>query len=116
VEIVNTISDRMMDIAMQDFAAEMKTAKIMGCQFFVMIRVMSGRKKMWEKQMKLSNLCDEALQEIAKMKTKKGTYTSEAKRAQQILYTRNISHGFGIGRYQPKSSLDINITRNYDKN
>lgn len=63
--------------------------------------------------MKLSNLCDEDLKKVAMMKTRKGTYTSEAKRAQQILYTRSISHGFGIGSYQPSSSLDMNIIRDY---
>jgi hypothetical protein len=63
--------------------------------------------------MKLSNLCDEDLRKVAQMKTRKGTATSEARRAQQILYTRNVSHGFGIGSYQPLSTLDMNITREY---
>ena len=63
--------------------------------------------------MKLSGLCDEDLQKIALMKTRKGTATSEAKRAQQILYTRNISHGgFGSGS-QGLTTLEMNITRNY---
>ncbi len=48
--------------------------------------------------MKLANLSDEELYKISLMKTKKGTATSEAKRAQQMLYTRNITHGgFGGG-------------------
>ena len=64
--------------------------------------------------MKLSNLCDEDLKKVALMKTRKGTATSEAKRAQQIIYTRNISHGgFGPGTYHPLTTLDVNITRDY---
>ena len=63
--------------------------------------------------MKLSNLCDEELQRISLMKTRKGTATSEAKRAQQILYTRDISHGgFGSGSHG-LTTLEMNITRNY---
>ena len=65
--------------------------------------------------MKLSNLCDEELQKIALMKTRKGTATSDAKRAQQILYTRNISHGgFGKGA-SSLTTLEMNITREYRK-
>ena len=65
--------------------------------------------------MKLSNLCDEELQKISLMKTRKGTATSEAKRAQQILYTRNISHGgFGSGS-SSLTTLEMNITRKYEK-
>ena len=64
--------------------------------------------------MKLSNLCDEDLKKVALMKTRKGIATSEAKRAQQILYTRNISHGgFGPGTNHPLTTLDVNITRDY---
>lgn len=64
--------------------------------------------------MKLSNLCDEDLKKVALLKTRKGTATSEAKRAQQILYTRNISHGwFGIGSHHPLTTLDVNFTRDY---
>lgn len=62
--------------------------------------------------MRLSNVCDEDLQRIAMMKTRKGTATSEAKRAQQILYSRNISHG-GFGAPFTPSTLDANIERNY---
>ena len=63
--------------------------------------------------MKLSNLCDEDLKKVALMKTRKGTATSEARRAQQILYTRNISHGgFGRGNL-PLTTLEMNITRDY---
>lgn len=63
--------------------------------------------------MKLSNLCDEELQKISLLKTRKGVATSEAKRAQQILYSRNISHGgFGSGSHS-LTTLEMNITRNY---
>lgn len=63
--------------------------------------------------MKLANVCDEDLKKIALMKTRKGTATSEAKRAQQILYSRNISHGgFGNGVFE-RSNLTSNITRDY---
>ena len=55
--------------------------------------------------MKLAELCDEDLQGIAMLKTRKGTATSEAKRAQQILRTRHITHGgFGVGPGAPISS------------
>lgn len=64
--------------------------------------------------MKLSNVCDEDLKEIAKLKTRKGTYTSEAKRAQQILYSRNITHG-GFGPVVLSSTLDSNLTREYKR-
>lgn len=65
--------------------------------------------------MKLSNLCDEELQKISMLKTRKGTATSEAKRAQQILYTRNINHGgFGSGT-SSLTTLEMNITRQYGK-
>ena len=69
--------------------------------------------------MKLSNLTDEELRKVALLKTKKGTATSDAKRAQQILYTRNITHGgFGYTAHSKydksfKSNLDNNITREY---
>ena len=63
--------------------------------------------------MKLSNLCDDELQRISLMKTRKGTATSEAKRAQQILYTRNISHGGFGSRSHGLTTLEMNITRNY---
>lgn len=43
--------------------------------------------------MRLSNVCDEDLKKIALLKNKNGIATSDAKRAQQILYTRNISLG-----------------------
>lgn len=63
--------------------------------------------------MRLSNLTDEDLFKISLMKTRKGTATSEAKRAQQILYSRNISHGgFGNGAFE-RSNLTSNITRDY---
>lgn len=60
--------------------------------------------------MKLAHLTDEELFEISLMKTRKGTATSEARRAQQILYTRNITHGgFGVGAGAAISShLDQN--------
>jgi hypothetical protein len=61
--------------------------------------------------MKLSNVCDEDLKKVALLKTRKGTATAEAKRAQQILYTRNISHGFGP--FNSASHLDANCTREY---
>ena len=65
--------------------------------------------------MKLSNLTDEELQKISLMKTRKGTATSEAKRAQQILYTRNISHG-GFGRGASSlTTLEMNISRKYEE-
>lgn len=68
--------------------------------------------------MKLSNLRDEDLREIALMKTRKGTATSEAKRAAQILRTRNITHGgFGVSptgqANSIRSSLDANVDRKY---
>lgn len=65
--------------------------------------------------MRLANLRDEDLQKISLLKTRKGCATSEAKRAQQILYTRNISHGGFYGGGGPgwdfRSHLDGNITR-----
>lgn len=67
--------------------------------------------------MKLSNLTDEDLQKVSLLKTRKGTATSDAKRAQQILYTRNSTHGgYYVYRHPEKSSassLDYNITREY---
>ena len=65
--------------------------------------------------MKLSNLRNEDLQEIAMLKTRKGTATSEAKRAQQILRTRDITHGgyFNSGSSAINSSTDMNPERNY---
>ena len=68
--------------------------------------------------MKLSNLTDDALREIALLKTRKGTATSEARRAAQILYTRHITRGgFGVSptgtANSIRSSLDANIERNY---
>ena len=61
----------------------------------------------------LSDLCDEDLREVALMKTRKGTATSEAKRAAQILRTRNITHGgFGVGPGKPiTSSIDLDLDR-----
>jgi hypothetical protein len=63
--------------------------------------------------MKLSNLTDEDLQKVAMMKTRKGIATSEAKRAQQILRTRNITHGFTNDKviFQPPASN--NLERDY---
>ncbi len=43
--------------------------------------------------MKLTNLCDDDLWKVSMLKTRKGTATSDALRAQQILRTRNITHG-----------------------
>lgn len=64
--------------------------------------------------MRLANLIDEDLQKISLLKTRKGTATSEAKRAQQILYTRNITHGLGsVGGAPLATSLDYNLTREY---
>ena len=66
--------------------------------------------------MKLSELNDEDLRKVAMMKTRKGTYTSEAKRAQQILYSRHISHGgYGVGKNKTigNTNLNNNITREY---
>lgn len=65
--------------------------------------------------MKLANLTDEELQRISLMKTRRGTATSEARRAAQILYTRNISHGgFGVGSGRSFSShLDCNPSREW---
>ncbi|MEG0153458.1 MAG: hypothetical protein RR744_09875 [Cellulosilyticaceae bacterium] len=40
--------------------------------------------------MKLSTMTDEELREVASMKKRNGCATSEALRAQQILFTRNI--------------------------
>ena len=68
--------------------------------------------------MKLSNMTDEDLRKVAMMKTRKGCATCDALRAQQILYTRNITHG---GYYKEgdrytksfKSNLDNNIAREY---
>lgn len=62
--------------------------------------------------MKLSNLKDEDLQKISLLKTRKGTATSEARRAQQILYTRYISHG-GFVMKGIRSHIEANITRDY---
>lgn len=61
--------------------------------------------------MRLSNVCDEDLKKIAMMKTKKGTATSEARRAQQILYSRNKT----LGGFNPsfRSTLEVNPERNY---
>ena len=64
--------------------------------------------------MKLANVCNEDLKKIALMKNKKGCATSEAKRAQQILYSRNITLGFSndmIG--YTGCTLDYNIDRQY---
>ncbi len=44
--------------------------------------------------MKLSKLCDEDLQKVAMLKNRKGCATSDALRAQEILYARNITKGF----------------------
>lgn len=44
--------------------------------------------------MKLANLTDEDLQKVSLLKNRKGCATSEALRAQQILRTRHITHGF----------------------
>lgn len=64
--------------------------------------------------MKLSNLCDEDLKVISMLKTRKGTATSEVKRAQQILYSRHITLGFcnDCSKYSG-SNLDYNIDRKY---
>ena len=67
--------------------------------------------------MKLSNLTDEDLQRVSLMKTKKGIATSEAKRAQQILRTRNITHGgfYGSSNNSPKyvPPVSNNLERDY---
>ena len=63
--------------------------------------------------MKLSNVCDEDLKKIALLKNKRGIATSEAKRAQQILYTRNITHGAFRCPAVELTTLDCNITRDY---
>ena len=65
--------------------------------------------------MKLAHLTDEELFEISLMKTRKGTATSEARRAQQILYTRNITHGgFGVGA-APAISSHLDQNRNIER-
>ncbi len=64
--------------------------------------------------MRLANLRDEDLKKIAMFKTRRGTATSEALRAQQILYTRNMTGGFyndGYGSYP--CTLDYNLERKY---
>lgn len=64
--------------------------------------------------MKLSNVCDEDLKKVAKLKNKKGNCRSEANIASQILITRNKTHGFGNGvKYAVGSHLDSNIERKY---
>ena len=67
--------------------------------------------------MKLANLTDEELKQVSLQKTRKGTATSEAKRAAQILYTRNISHGgFGVGSgCSIPSHLDYNPERKWKR-
>lgn len=62
--------------------------------------------------MKLSNLRDEDLRKISMLKTRKGCATSEAKRAQQILYSRNITHG-DFSNSSNLSHIDMNLTRQY---
>jgi len=69
--------------------------------------------------MKLSNVKDEDLQKVALLKTRRGCATADAKRAQQILRTRNVTHGgFGAAGHFKHfeaygSNLDHNITREY---
>ena len=64
--------------------------------------------------MKLANLRDEDLWKVAKLKTRKGTATSDAKRAMQILRTRNITHGgFCVGGVTVTSHTDQNVLRQY---
>ena len=65
--------------------------------------------------MKLANLPDEELWKVSMQKTRKGTATAEAKRAAQMLYTRNITHGgFGGGiSYAYPSHLDHNPERKW---
>ena len=64
--------------------------------------------------MKLANVCNEDLKKISMMKNKKGCATSEAKRAQQILYSRNVTLGFSNDfHYYPGCTLDYNIDRQY---
>lgn len=68
--------------------------------------------------MKLSNLCDDDLRKVSLLKTRRGVATSEAKRAQQILYTRHCTHGgyfaSKIGKLtSSQSNLDRNLTREY---
>ena len=62
--------------------------------------------------MRLSNLRDEDLHEVSLLKTRKGTATSEAKRAAQILRTRNVTHG-GFYGISLTSHLDCNLEREY---
>lgn len=62
--------------------------------------------------MKLSNVCDEDLKEVAKLKTIKGTYTSDAKRAQQILRSRNLGR-IGMRCHNKTTNLDVNFCRDY---
>lgn len=63
--------------------------------------------------MKLSNVCDEDLRKVALLKTRKGIATSDAKRAQQILYTRNISKGGFGNTNNGLTTLEMNPERNY---
>lgn len=63
--------------------------------------------------MKLSNLNDEDLRKVAMMKTRKGIATSEAKRAQQILRTRNITHGFSNSKVIFQPPVSNNLDRDY---
>ena len=64
--------------------------------------------------MRLSNLRDEDLKEVAKLKNRKGCATSEAKRAAQILLTRNKTLGFSNHYRVPITThLDVNVERDY---
>jgi len=64
--------------------------------------------------MKLANVRDEDLEKVALLKKKNGCATSEARRAQQILYTRNKSKGFHANiKYVIVSHLDVTAPGNY---
>lgn len=65
--------------------------------------------------MKLANVRDEDLEKVAMLKNKKnGCATSEARRAQQILYTRNKSKGFHANiTHVITSHLDVTAPGNY---
>ncbi len=56
-------------------------------------------------------MCEDDLWKVSKLKTRKGTATSEALRAQQILRTRNITHGGFYG--SANTGYDGTVYDNY---